>query len=199
MCYTNRPLLVIHFKSILNIHFKYTAKCVHDNNSLDHIRAFQTLLILKLSSRSLSFSSNLIFPKSFSSLTPSFHKLWSHAWVSFLSTQMDTSSALFHCTQHTWDNCSLPSLASTQADSLSPRLASVIPCSPHHWPSSTQHSVTSPHLYPKPRTAPNTPRMNPHSLCNQGSPPTSDVNTFHKSLPHGSCPEASTLTSQDPL
>ena len=56
--------------SILN-----TAKCVHDNNSLDHIRAFQTLLILKLSSRSLFLSSNLIFPKSFSSITPSFHKL----------------------------------------------------------------------------------------------------------------------------
>ena len=27
-----------------------------------------------------------------------------------------------------------------RAESMSPRLASVTPCSPHHWPSSTQHS-----------------------------------------------------------
>ena len=57
----------------------------------------------------------------------SFHSNGTPRLLSFIVHNTHEIIALFH---HL-----LP-----QADSMSPRLASVIPCSPHHWPSSTQHS-----------------------------------------------------------
>ena len=120
--------------------------------------AFQTLRILKLSSWSLSFSSNLIFRKVlfFNNyhLHPSINSKVMHKSPLF-PLKWNTSSALFHCIQQTRDNCSLPPPASTTSGQhepqtglrnsmLSPPLTILHPA----------FMITSPHLYPKPWNSP---------------------------------------------